>query len=117
MTFRVNRTLLRRALESERLTLSKQHTKAVEQYDAALLALPEKLLVEIDRLRAKVAKGSVPLSRYGDVQCGLSKAPSKPSPDCRISDIDELLRLLALSTEDTVSLNDKSKFYRYACKI
>ena len=117
MIYKVDRAVLKKVLRDELATLEAEHEKAMKAFVAATEAFPDKILAEIDRFRAQVVRGKVPTTDYGDVKCGLSKAPRKPDPDCRMFEIKECLRVLSLSNDPEFRLNDDSKFFRYACEV
>ena len=121
MTFKVQRALLVAALKAEQQQLKQAHAKAVRQHESAAPKYQEQLIAFCEGLVKQAKAGTLTVKpRYngngkGDLEAPAS--PSKPKPDCRIADINELLKLLALSNDPTFNLNEQSKFYRYACKL
>jgi len=121
MTFKVNRALLKKALEQEQVALQTAHKQAEAKFEKDNAAYQSVLTTDIEKILAKAKQGKLRFngqSAYnGKVRLDITAAPIKPKPDCRIKDIAELLKLLALSTDETFNLNEKSKFYQYACKL
>jgi len=119
MTFKVKRSLLVAALKREQEQLKQEHEKALAQFEKALPAHQSKLIDACEQLVKKAKAGTLKVDGHykGQGTVSLPAIPTKPKPDCRIAEINELQKLLALNDDEYFTLTESSKFYRYTCKI
>jgi hypothetical protein len=110
---KVNRLELISKLETARDKADLDFVNAVNAYDAEVEA---KTKVAIKKLKAKLAKGDIEFTYSGakvsvdgkDVKLKHS-SPSKPNH----KRLEEQLRNLKLATNETLTISDKSDYFRY----
>ena len=118
---KVEREALIKMLEQEKIDAEKQFKSDLKKYNRDRETYSSRMLAALHKLEAQVKRGYIPEGRYRGLpefpEATFPKTPIKPNINGRICEIEGFLRILRLSTDKHIRVNEGSRYFRFACKL
>jgi len=125
---KVDRLLLISALEDEQRKETEEFKHDMERFREAEKTYPERLAKSLENAAKAVRGGKIPKSttsvyrgddyvRIPDFKAVCPEMPTKPKQNGRACSLQRQIKLLKLSKEATITLNENSEYAQFICKL